>query len=78
MKIRKANIVSEDKMITDVYLHENKKQSHTLVAVPELEWSALISYEEEKRPLVQKLKQSLAKTCKQMLRRSFLKRSSNG
>ncbi|MGR3288316.1 YueH family protein [Bacillus sonorensis] len=61
MKIRKANIVSEDKMITDVYLHENKKQSHTLVAVPELEWSALISYEEEKRSLVQKLKQSLAK-----------------
>ncbi|MGN9866416.1 YueH family protein [Bacillus swezeyi] len=60
MKIRKANIMNGDQMITDVYLHENKKQFHTLVAVPQLEWSMLISYEEEKSALVKKLDASLA------------------
>ncbi len=49
MKIRKANITVQSGMIGDVYLHENKKEQHTLVAVPELEWSTIISYEEEKR-----------------------------
>lgn len=48
-------------LITDVFLHENKKQFHTLVAVPELEWSMLISYEEEKQVLADKLKSSLLK-----------------
>lgn len=48
MKIRKANITVQSGMIGDVYLHENKKEQHTLVAVPELEWSTIISYEEEK------------------------------
>lgn len=47
-------------MITDVYLHENKRQFHTLVAVPQLEWSMLISYEEEKSALIKKLDASLA------------------
>ncbi len=28
-----------------------KKEQHTLVAVPELEWSTIISYEEEKKAL---------------------------
>ncbi|KAA6450477.1 YueH family protein [Bacillus swezeyi] len=60
MKIRKANIMNGDQMITDVYLHENKKQFHTLVAVPQLEWSMLISYEEEKSALIKKLDASLA------------------
>ncbi|MFN2744088.1 MULTISPECIES: YueH family protein [unclassified Bacillus (in: firmicutes)] len=60
MKIRKANIINQKEMITDVYLHENKQQFHTLVAVPQLEWSTLISYEEEKAELIQKLNASLA------------------
>ncbi|MFT0801157.1 YueH family protein [Bacillus swezeyi] len=60
MKIRKANIMNGDQMITDVYLHENKRQFHTLVAVPQLEWSMLISYEEEKSALIKKLDASLA------------------
>ncbi|AOP16568.1 hypothetical protein ETA57_17960 [Bacillus licheniformis] len=63
MKIRKANILNEDQMITDVYLHENKKEFHTLVAVPQLEWSTLISYEEEKAELSEKLDRSLSKVA---------------
>ncbi|MFB6498368.1 YueH family protein [Bacillus haynesii] len=63
MKIRKANILNKDQMITDVYLHENKKEFHTLVAVPQLEWSTLISYEEEKTELAEKLDRSLAKVA---------------
>lgn len=61
MKIRKANITVPAGMIGDVYLHENKKEQHTLVAVPELEWSTIISYEEEKQALVQRLHQSFSK-----------------
>lgn len=45
MKIRKANINTQTGMITDVYLHENRKELRTLVAVPQLEWSTIISYE---------------------------------
>ncbi|MEC3840181.1 uncharacterized protein SRCM101294_02027 [Bacillus amyloliquefaciens] len=61
MKIRKANITVKSGMIGDVYLHENKKEQHTLVAVPELEWSTIISYEEEKKALAQRLLQSFSK-----------------
>lgn len=63
MKIRKANVMNGETLITDVFLHENKKQFHTLVAVPELEWSMLISFEEEKQVLADKLKSSLAKNA---------------
>ncbi|EWH21032.1 YueH family protein [Bacillus haynesii] len=63
MKIRKANILNKDQMITDVYLHENKKEFHTLVAVPQLEWSTLIFYEEEKTELAEKLDRSLSKVA---------------
>ncbi|MGM0861164.1 MAG: YueH family protein [Bacillota bacterium] len=59
MKIRKANITAQIGMIGDVYLHENKKEFHTLVAVPQLEWSTIISYEEEKASLSERLEASL-------------------
>lgn len=59
MKIRKANISTQTGMITDVYLHENRKELHTLVAVPQLEWSTIISYEEEKSLLPERLEASL-------------------
>ncbi|QIW81214.1 YueH family protein [Bacillus tequilensis] len=59
MKIRKANITTETGMITDVYLHENRKELRTLVAVPQLEWSTVISYEEDKTSLPERLEASL-------------------
>ncbi|KAF1678226.1 YueH family protein [Bacillus mexicanus] len=59
MKIRKANINTESGMITDVYLHENRKELRTLVAVPQLEWSTVISYEEDKASLPERLNASL-------------------
>ncbi|KJJ40995.1 hypothetical protein UM89_16055 [Bacillus subtilis] len=59
MKIRKANITTETGMITDVYLHENRKELRTLVAVPQLEWSTIISYEEDKASLPERLEDSL-------------------
>ncbi|POD88056.1 YueH family protein [Bacillus subtilis] len=59
MKIRKANINTQTGMITDVYLHENRKELRTLVAVPQLEWSTIISYEEDKATLPERLEASL-------------------
>ncbi|CAN2254971.1 YueH family protein [Bacillus vallismortis] len=59
MKIRKANINTQTGMITDVYLHENRKELRTLVAVPQLEWSTIISYEEDKAALPERLETSL-------------------
>lgn len=56
MKIRKANINTQTGMITDVYLHENRKELRTLVAVPQLEWSTIISYEEDKATLPKRWK----------------------
>ncbi len=70
MKIRKANILNKDQMITDVYLHENKKEFHTLVAVPQLEWSKLISYEEEKESSPKSLTGHCRKWLKRMRPRS--------
>ncbi|NPC93987.1 hypothetical protein HOO54_17625 [Bacillus sp. WMMC1349] len=74
MKIRKANITNEDKLITDVYLHENRQQFHTLVAVPELEWSILISYEEEKSLLYKRVNDSLAKTMQKQAAEALTKK----
>ena len=59
MKIRKANINTQTGMIMDVYLHENRKELRTLVAVPQLEWSTIISYEEDKATLPERLEASL-------------------
>jgi hypothetical protein len=59
MKIRKANLTVNENPINQVYLHENKKEFHTLIAVPDLEWSILISNEGEKEELFLTIVQSL-------------------
>ncbi|OLP63467.1 hypothetical protein BACPU_31210 [Bacillus pumilus] len=61
MKIRKAHITSEQLKTYNVYLHENKKEYKTLVAVPDIEWSMSIAYENERKQLEQSLEQSLIK-----------------
>lgn len=52
MKIRKAYIGTE---IYPVYIHENKKEEHTLVAIPSLSWSTIITYEEAKANIEKRL-----------------------
>ncbi|WP_096156804.1 MULTISPECIES: YueH family protein [Bacillus] len=52
MKIRKANMQSGT---YTVYIHENKKEEQTLVAIPSLQWSTIIPYEEEKTTLTNRL-----------------------
>ena len=52
MKIRKANMQSDT---YTVYIHENKKDEQTLVAIPDLQWSTIIPYEEEKATLTNRL-----------------------
>ncbi|ALC82219.1 MULTISPECIES: YueH family protein [Bacillus] len=59
MKIRKANLTANHIPINQVYLHENRKENHTLIAVPDLEWSILVSYEDEKEELFLTIDQSL-------------------
>jgi hypothetical protein len=61
MKIRKAHLTSGQPTTYNVYLHENKKEYKTLVAVPDIEWSISIAYEDEKTQLEQALEQSLNK-----------------
>ncbi|KXG10342.1 hypothetical protein AT864_00933 [Anoxybacillus sp. P3H1B] len=60
MKIRKANILNE-RETTNVYIYENKKEEHIVVAIPHMEWSFLIRYEEETELLRSKLLSSLSK-----------------
>ncbi|WP_044893976.1 YueH family protein [Bacillus alveayuensis] len=60
MKIRKANILDE-KTLTKIYIYENKKEEYTVVAVPDIEWSLLISYEEGTEELEKRLLLSLGK-----------------
>lgn len=55
MKIRKANINLQDRMISNVYIYENKKEEYSIIAIPELEWSTKITYEEERRDLKERL-----------------------
>ncbi|MBM7703955.1 YueH family protein [Metabacillus iocasae] len=62
MKIRKANVRHEDMLIEQVFVHENKKEEYTLIAIPSIEWSTIIAYEEEMN------------TCKARLRASLLER----
>ncbi|WP_353854681.1 YueH family protein [Bacillus sp. Bos-x628] len=59
MKIRKAHVIGEHPKTYNVYLHENKKEYKTLVAVPDIEWSISIAYETEKHQLERSLEQSL-------------------
>ncbi|RAK23139.1 YueH-like protein [Anoxybacillus vitaminiphilus] len=58
MKIRKANILDE-KVVTNVYIYENKKEEYRVVAIPDIEWSQLIRYEEETEELEKRLLLSL-------------------
>lgn len=67
MKIRKANMDNEGKMITNVYLYENKKEEYTMVAIPDIEWSTIITYEEESHSLSTRLPNSLKKTINEQV-----------
>ncbi|MBM7605430.1 hypothetical protein JOC75_003453 [Metabacillus crassostreae] len=61
MKIRKANVHSENELITNVYIYENKQQEYSLIAIPQLEWSTIIAYEEDRSVLKDRLSNSLLK-----------------
>lgn len=52
MKIRKAHL---DTDTYSVYIHENKKEEQTLVAIPSIKWSTIIPYEEDKLALTARL-----------------------
>ncbi|MCA1031654.1 YueH family protein [Bacillus timonensis] len=58
MKIRKAPIVGNQ--LSHVYIHENKKEEYTLVAIPDIEWSTIIPYVEEKQALSERLLKSFS------------------
>lgn len=60
MKIRKANVLDE-RTTTNVYIYENKKEEYIVVAIPDIEWSFFVRYEEETEPLQKKLFSSLVK-----------------
>ena len=62
MKIRKAMLLEQE---TNIYLYENKKEEYTLVAIPTIEWSTLIPYEEETSLLNDRLQHSLVKQIHQ-------------
>ncbi|WP_026559003.1 YueH family protein [Bacillus sp. J37] len=65
MKIRKANVKNDNITITNVYIYENKKEEYSLIAIPEIEWSTTISYEEKRDELYSRLITSLAKSTEQ-------------
>lgn len=65
MKIRKANVKNDNITITNVYIYENKKEEYSLIAIPEIEWSTTISYEENRDELYSRLITSLAKNTEQ-------------
>jgi hypothetical protein len=60
MKIRKANIVHE-RATTNVYIYENKKEEYIVIAIPDIEWSFSVHYEEDTETLKGRLVSSLAK-----------------
>lgn len=61
MKIRKANVHSGQELITNVYIYENKQQEYSMIAIPQLEWSTIISYEEDRAVLKDRLYNSILK-----------------
>ncbi|WP_226529138.1 YueH family protein [Metabacillus niabensis] len=65
MKIRKANVKNDNITITNVYIYENKKEEYSLIAIPAIEWSTTISYEEKRDELYSRLITSLAKSTEQ-------------
>jgi YueH-like protein len=60
MKIRKA-VLFDERTPINVYIYENKKGEYIVVAIPDLEWSFLIRYEEETETLKERLVSSLTK-----------------
>uniref|UniRef100_C5D7Y9 YueH-like protein n=1 Tax=Geobacillus sp. (strain WCH70) TaxID=471223 RepID=C5D7Y9_GEOSW len=60
MKIRKA-VLFDERTSINVYIYENKKEEYIVVAIPDLEWSFLIRYEEETETLKERLVSSLTK-----------------
>ncbi|MGM7722571.1 YueH family protein [Metabacillus sp. Hm71] len=63
MKIRKANVHNGNAFIENVYIYENKKQEFTMIAIPEIEWSTTVQYEEEREELKARLIASLSKNA---------------
>ena len=61
MKIRKANVHNGNNLITNVYIYENKKLEFSMIAIPEIEWSTTVQYEEERDVLKARLLNSLSK-----------------
>jgi hypothetical protein len=64
MKIRKA-IILDKQTPTKVYIYENKKEEYMVVAIPDLEWSFFIRYEEEPETLRGRLASSLKRVVAQ-------------
>lgn len=60
LKIRKAHVHNGNELITNVYIYENKKQEFSLIAIPEIEWSTTVQYEEERGMLKSRLIDSLS------------------
>ncbi|CAG9621026.1 YueH family protein [Sutcliffiella rhizosphaerae] len=54
MKIRKANLQVST---FSVYIHENKKEEQTLVAIPYIKWSTIIPYEENNTTLTNRMEE---------------------
>ncbi|QFT90430.1 hypothetical protein FIU87_17450 [Bacillus sp. THAF10] len=52
MKIRKANLQVHT---FQVYIHENKKEEQTLIAIPFIKWSTIVPYEEGTAALTNRL-----------------------
>jgi YueH-like protein len=64
MKIRKA-IISDEQTPAKVYIYENKKEEYMVVAIPDLEWSFFLRYEEEPETLRERLTSSLKRVVAQ-------------
>jgi len=60
VKIRKANVKNGEELITNVYIYENKKQEFSMIAIPEIEWSTTVTYEEGREELSARLQSSLS------------------
>ncbi|BDG42509.1 YueH family protein [Saccharococcus caldoxylosilyticus] len=66
MKIRKA-IISDEQTPAKVYIYENKKEEYMVVAIPDLEWSFFLRYEEEPETLRERLASSLNSSLKRVV-----------
>jgi hypothetical protein len=64
MKIRKA-VISDEQTPTKVYIYENKKEEYMVIAIPDLEWSFFVPYEEEPEALRKRLASSLQRVIAQ-------------